>query len=137
VREKSSLIFKSDTFWSFASRICRWNYKAIIDLKIVKNIAIRLKRLVPLRAMYLLMILACFTSKFWVNQTGLQNQTCELHLKLKGLSNICREIGYLFLNVNKNMMSLRGHSRWAKMMSLGGKLTVLACHPTKNVNKAE
>jgi len=34
-------------------------------------------------------------------------------------------------------MSLRGHSRWAKMMSLGGKLTALACHPTKNVNKAE
>ncbi len=26
---------------------------------------------------------------------------------------------------------------WAKMMSLGGKLTALVCHPTKYVSKAE
>jgi hypothetical protein len=35
------------------------------------------------------------------------------------------------------MMSFRGQASWAKMTSLGGKLTALACHPTKKVNKAE
>jgi hypothetical protein len=30
-----------------------------------------------------------------------------------------------------------GQASWAKIMSPGGKLTVLACHPTKKVNKAE
>jgi hypothetical protein len=35
------------------------------------------------------------------------------------------------------MTSFRGHASWAKMMPLGGKLTALACHPTKKVNKAE
>jgi hypothetical protein len=34
-------------------------------------------------------------------------------------------------------MSFREQARWAKMTSLGGKLTVLACHPTKKVNNAE
>jgi len=37
----------------------------------------------------------------------------------------------------QNMMSLRGQPNWAKMMSLGGKLTALACHLTKFVNKSE
>jgi len=41
------------------------------------------------------------------------------------------------LNVNKNMTSLRGQASSAKMTSLGGKLTAMACHPTKYVNKAE
>jgi hypothetical protein len=35
------------------------------------------------------------------------------------------------------MMSFRGQASWAKMMSLRAKLTTLACHPTKRVNKAE
>jgi hypothetical protein len=35
------------------------------------------------------------------------------------------------------MMSFRGQASLAKMMSLGGKLTALACHSTKRVNKAE
>ncbi len=35
------------------------------------------------------------------------------------------------------MTSFRGHVSWAKMMSPGGKLTALACHPTKKVNQAE
>jgi hypothetical protein len=34
-------------------------------------------------------------------------------------------------------MSLRGQASLAKMMSSGGKITALACHPTKKVNKAE
>ncbi len=53
------------------------------------------------------------------------------------LGNVCREIGWLFLNVNKNMMSLRGQASWAKMTSLRGKLTAPPFHPTKFVNKAE
>jgi len=36
-----------------------------------------------------------------------------------------------------NMMSLRGQASWAKMTSLRGKLTALACHPTKFVNKSD
>jgi hypothetical protein len=35
------------------------------------------------------------------------------------------------------MMSPRGQANWAKMTSLGSKLTGLACHLTKYVNKAE
>jgi hypothetical protein len=35
------------------------------------------------------------------------------------------------------MMSFRGQASWAKMTSPGGKLTALACHPTKRVHKAE
>jgi len=35
------------------------------------------------------------------------------------------------------MTSLRGQASWPKMMSLGGKLTAPACHPTKYENKAE
>jgi hypothetical protein len=35
------------------------------------------------------------------------------------------------------MTSLKGQASWAKMMSLGGKLTALACHQIKYVNKAE
>ncbi len=31
--------------------------------------------------------------------------------------------------------SLRGQACWAEMTSPGGKLTMLACHPTKKVNK--
>jgi hypothetical protein len=34
------------------------------------------------------------------------------------------------------MMSFRWQASWAKMTSPGGKLTALACHPTKKVNKA-
>jgi hypothetical protein len=34
-------------------------------------------------------------------------------------------------------MSFRGLATWAKMMSPGGKLKVLACNTTKKVNKAE
>jgi len=30
-----------------------------------------------------------------------------------------------------------GQTSWAKMTSLGGKLTALACHPIKKVNQAE
>ncbi len=38
---------------------------------------------------------------------------------------------------NQNMTSPRGQPRLAKMMSFRGKLTALACHPTKFLNKAE
>ncbi len=34
-------------------------------------------------------------------------------------------------------MSFREQASWAKMLSSGGKLTALACHSTKKVNKAE
>jgi hypothetical protein len=34
------------------------------------------------------------------------------------------------------MTSFRGLSSWAKMTSPGGKITALACHPTRRVNKA-
>jgi hypothetical protein len=34
-------------------------------------------------------------------------------------------------------MSFRGQACWAKMTSSGGKLTALACHPTKKVNIVE
>jgi len=33
------------------------------------------------------------------------------------------------------MMPYEGQVSWAKMMSLWGKQTALACHPNKNVNK--
>jgi hypothetical protein len=35
------------------------------------------------------------------------------------------------------MISFRGQARWAKMTSLGGKLTALVCHPAKKLNIAE
>jgi hypothetical protein len=35
------------------------------------------------------------------------------------------------------MMSFRGQASWGKMTLPGGKLRALACHQTKNVNKAE
>jgi hypothetical protein len=35
------------------------------------------------------------------------------------------------------MMSFRGQARLAKMTSPWGKVTALACHPTKKVDKAE
>jgi hypothetical protein len=31
----------------------------------------------------------------------------------------------------KKMKSIRGQTSWAKMMSLGGKIIALVCHPTK------
>jgi hypothetical protein len=37
----------------------------------------------------------------------------------------------------QNMTSFRGQASWAKMTSPWSKLTALACHPTKQVNKAE
>jgi hypothetical protein len=37
----------------------------------------------------------------------------------------------------QKMTSFRGKASWAKMTSPGGKVTALACHPTKKVNKAE
>ncbi len=35
------------------------------------------------------------------------------------------------------MMSFRGRAGWAKVASLGGKLTALVCHLTNKVNKTE
>jgi hypothetical protein len=35
------------------------------------------------------------------------------------------------------MMSFRGLAGWAKMTSVGGRLTALVYHPTKKVNKTE
>jgi hypothetical protein len=32
---------------------------------------------------------------------------------------------------------IQKQASWTKMMSPGGKVTALACHPTKKVNKAE
>ncbi len=37
----------------------------------------------------------------------------------------------------QKMTTFKGQASLAKMTSLGGKLTVLVCHPTKRVNKAE
>ncbi len=37
----------------------------------------------------------------------------------------------------RDMTSLGGQTSWAKMTSHRRKLTALACHPTKFVNKAE
>jgi hypothetical protein len=37
----------------------------------------------------------------------------------------------------QKMMPILGKGSMAKMMSLGGMLTALACHPTKRVNRAE
>jgi hypothetical protein len=48
----------------------------------------------------------------------------------------CREI-VSYTEWKQNMMSLRGQASWAKMTSLGGKLTASAGHPTKYANKAE
>jgi hypothetical protein len=47
------------------------------------------------------------------------------------LFNVCRENRLVIPECNQNMMSLRGQASWAKMMSLGGKLTALMCHLTK------
>ncbi len=35
----------------------------------------------------------------------------------------------------QEMMSFMRQASWAKMTSPVGKLTAIACHPTKNVNK--
>jgi hypothetical protein len=35
------------------------------------------------------------------------------------------------------MTSFRGQDSWAKMTPTGGKLTELACHKTKKVNKEQ
>jgi hypothetical protein len=35
------------------------------------------------------------------------------------------------------MTLFRGQASWAKMTSVVDKLTTVACHPTKKVNKAE
>jgi hypothetical protein len=35
------------------------------------------------------------------------------------------------------MTSFKGQASSTKMTPLGGKLTALACHPTKRINKAE
>ncbi len=35
------------------------------------------------------------------------------------------------------MTSFGGQASWAKITSFGGRPTVLVCHPTKKVNKAE
>jgi hypothetical protein len=35
------------------------------------------------------------------------------------------------------MTSFKGQASSTKMMALGGKLTALACHPTKRADKAE
>ncbi len=43
----------------------------------------------------------------------------------------------VILKFKQNMTSLRGQANWAKMTSLGGKLTGMACHLTKYVNKAK
>jgi hypothetical protein len=53
------------------------------------------------------------------------------------IANASREIWLVIPDVNKTMTSFRGQASLAKMTSLGGKLTALACHPTKRVNKAE
>jgi hypothetical protein len=37
----------------------------------------------------------------------------------------------------QKMKPFKGQSSWAQMISPEGKLTALACHPTKKVNKAE
>jgi hypothetical protein len=43
----------------------------------------------------------------------------------------------VILECKQNMTSLRGQASWAKMTSLGGKLTALACHLTIYVSKVE
>jgi hypothetical protein len=50
-------------------------------------------------------------------------------------TNVCRD-RLVIPKCNLNMMSLRGQASYAQMPSLRGKLTALACHPTKYVNKS-
>jgi len=45
------------------------------------------------------------------------------------------KVGYSYSK--PKMMSFRGQASWERMMSTGGKLTALVCHPTKKVNTAE
>ncbi len=48
---------------------------------------------------------------------------------------IDRWVGYFLCK--QKMTSFRGQASWDNMMSPGGQLTVLVCHPTKKVNKAQ
>ncbi len=88
-------------------------------------------------------------------------QAPELYKKVTGFFNkhkhpfilyLCLKLGHTFcLGIHRGAKTLipmtllilakLGHSggqaNWAKMTSTGDKLTGLACHPTKKVNKAE
>jgi hypothetical protein len=46
-------------------------------------------------------------------------------------------VDILIPNIKKKMMLFRGQASWAKMMAPDSKLTALAYHLTKKVNKAE
>jgi hypothetical protein len=52
----------------------------------------------------------------------------------EGKTNV--EIGYLLL-IETKVTSFRGQASWAKMTSPVTRLTTLACHLAKRVNKAE
>jgi hypothetical protein len=44
---------------------------------------------------------------------------------------------YVSMSLKQKVTSFKGQVSLAKMTSPGGKLTTLACHSTKRVNKAE
>ncbi len=52
------------------------------------------------------------------------------------MPNVCREIVSYF-QCKQIMMSFRGQASLAKMMSLVGKLTALACHPTIDIESLQ
>ncbi len=51
------------------------------------------------------------------------------HQILVESTNVCTEIGWLFLNVNKNMTSLRGQANSTKMTSLRGEANSTGMSP--------
>ncbi len=65
----------------------------------------------------------------WSDQQ-VENQYLDYPVKEIGLPNVCRDTGQFFLCKPK-MMSSWGQANSAKMTSLGGKVTTLACHLTK------
>jgi hypothetical protein len=64
----------------------------------------------------------------WVEPAGRERKSANVEQKTVTL---------IYPYPKQNMTSLRGQASGAKMMSPGGKLTALACYPTKNVDKAE
>ncbi len=65
--------------------------------------------------------------RLWVEPAGRERKSVHVEQKTVTL---------IYPYPKQNMTSFREASG-AKMMSPGGRLTALACHPTKNVYKAE
>ncbi len=68
------------------------------------------------------------------NFQGFKHNYCQLMIGRNQYSQRDRPV---IPDVNIKMTSFSGQASWAKMMSPRGKLTALASHLTKKVNKAE